>query len=119
MPGQEKMDQPTRIRDENVPFRDEMDALFLFGEQRLDLLPHDLLAFDTVEVQLAVPAIADVALLVDQIDARPEAIVPGRPILAGIVHDDGILNVVVFDFAADLVDLVLGCGLGRVNADNR
>jgi hypothetical protein len=113
------MDQPIWIRGETLFFRDEMDSLFLFGEQRLDFLPHDLLTFDTVEVQLPVPAIADVALLVDEISTWPEAVIPGRPILAGIVHDDRILHVVVFDLATDLIDLMLVGRLRRVNADDR
>ncbi len=94
-------------------------TLFLFTEQGLDFLPHDLLSLDAVEIQLAVPAIADVAFLVDEVSAGPETIVPGRPILAGAVHNDGILHVIVFDLAANGVDLVLGRGLGRVNADDR
>ena len=94
-------------------------TLFFFAEQFLDFLSHDLLSFDAVEIELAVPAIADVALLVDEVSAGPEAIVPGRPILAGIIHRDWILHVIVFDLAANGVDLVLGRGLRRVNADDR
>src|SRR5260370_31606914 len=110
--------QWTWIRDGTALFWDETERLFLLDEQFFNLLPQDLLSLDVIEVQLAVPAIADVAFLVDEVNAGPEAIVPSRPILAGVVHDDGILHVIVFYLTADLVDLALGRGLGRVNADH-
>jgi hypothetical protein len=93
-------------------------ALFLLGEEFLDPLTHDLLALGFLPIQFAVPAIAHVALLVDQVDGRPVLILSRLPGQAPTVHGDRVLHPVVFDLFADLLDLLLLVGLGRVDADN-
>src|SRR6266851_8600587 len=71
--------------------------LFFLRQQFLDPPAHDLLALGFLPIQLSVPAVAHIALLVDQVDRGPVMIVPRLPRLARTVHSDRVLHPVLFD----------------------
>lgn len=90
----------------------------LFIEQLFDPLTHEFLALGAFPVQLAVPPIANVAALVDEINARPHIVGPCLPCLKSIVDGNGIDEAAVAGFCPQLFDVMLGFGLWRVNAEN-
>ena len=94
-------------------------GLFRLGKQLFDFLPHNFLAFDLFPVQLTVPAVADVALFVDQIDARPELVPPFGPGLACRIDCHGVFHFIVLDLLANRRDVPLTICFRRVDADDR
>src|SRR5262249_22256872 len=92
-------------------------ASFL-SKQPIDPLAHDALAFDRHRIQFARPAVADFALLVDQVDARPDLVVPVPPVLAVVVHHDGELQTELLGLGADLRHVGLAREFGGVDTDN-
>src|SRR5437588_6978835 len=67
-------------------------------QQLLDLLAENLFALHASVVQLAIPAVAHQALLVDQVGARPVAVAPRRPRLRRSIDGDGVFELIVLHF---------------------
>ena len=95
-----------------------VNSLFLLN-QFFDLLAHDLFALGFVPIQLAVPAVADVAFLVDQVRAWPVLIAPGFPGLEFVVHRNRVFDPVVLHFFLNRTDVSLSFRLRRVDAQQR
>ena len=93
--------------------------LFLLREQLGDVFSHDLLAAGSLPIQFAVPPVADVALLIDQVHAGPHRVSPDVPILFVVVDDDGEVYLVFFCLLPNALDVALGRRFRRVDADDR
>src|SRR5579883_999882 len=75
--------------------------------------------FGVLQMQLAVPVVADAALLVDQVNTGPELIAPRLPNAAVVINDDGEFQAVVPSLGADAGCICLVGELRRVDADDR
>src|SRR5262249_31762541 len=91
----------------------------LLRQQLLDLLLHDVLPLGALPVQLAVPAVAHVALLVDQVDAGRVVVAPCLPGLPVVIARDGKFHFFLLSLLLDLLHLLLPLRPRRVNAEDR
>src|SRR5262245_52279400 len=85
----------------------------LLGDQAVDAVQHDFFAESSLPVQFAVPPDPHPALAIDQIHARPHPIGPSLPVVASGVEGDGVLDLVLGDFLAQVVGAALAFGFGR------
>src|SRR5438067_8957918 len=69
----------------------------LFIQQNLNAPRHLLFAARQVPVQLAGPAVARMAALVDQVGRRPNLLLPLAPVFAAPIQQDRIGNAVLAD----------------------
>lgn len=90
--------------------------LFLF-DQQLDLVVHHGIALGSLPLEFAIPAEAAVAFLVDEIDARPDAVAVPVPVGLVVIDSHWMCQAGIFQLLFELVDLVFRFGLRRMDAD--
>ena len=87
-----------------IVFRHEpRTASALFFQQFFDALFHDDLAAVVVPVEFAVMPVANVPLLVDEVDAGPHRIAPRVPVRLVVVDDDRKFQVILFGLLSHAV----------------
>ena len=90
-----------------------------FVEELFDLSAGDFLVAGALPVELAVPPEAEAAAFVDDVDGRPDVVVPGVPHRFLLVDGDGKFEVVLVERGLERGNVFFGGGLGRVDADER
>lgn len=90
----------------------------LFRQQFFDVLAHDLFSLLALPVQFAVPPVADIASLVDEINARPHRVAPGVPVFLVVIRDDREFEFGFGRFSLHFVEVVFVVSLGGMNAED-
>lgn len=94
----------------------KVHGLFLF-DQQLDLVVHHSVALGSLPFEFAIPAEAAVAFLVDEIDARPDAVAIPVPVGLVVIDSHWVCQSGILQFLLELVNLVLRLGFRGVDAD--
>ncbi len=79
---------------------------------------HDGISLGSLPFQFTIPAEPAVSFLVDEIDARPDAVAVPAPVRLVIIYCNRMRQPGFFHFLFQFVDFVLGLGFRRVNADD-
>src|SRR5690606_4546577 len=86
-------------------------------QQLFNLLAGDSLIARPLPVEFAVPPVAQPALAVDHVDARPDAVCPGLPHLLLVVDGDGEGQLVFRQRRPQLLAVLLCSEFGSVDSD--
>lgn len=79
---------------------------------------HNLVADSSLPFQFAIPSKPAISLFVDQVNTGPDAVAIAGPVRLIIIHSHGMGQAGCFQLLLELVDLVFGISLRRVDTDD-